>query len=185
MAGGRGRRPGGLARDAPRPHDGRAPHRTISPNSSARTPSAPTTPRPTRSACSIARCGRWDRSSSRPPTPIRCRREARSRSTATDFRRPSKRRSSPIRCITLERGEIAGLPPEDWESVIIATGPLTSPALAEAIGAPHRRGRARLLRRHRADRAPRFDRHGRRLDAVALRQGGAGRRRARPISTAR
>jgi methylenetetrahydrofolate--tRNA-(uracil-5-)-methyltransferase len=35
--------------------------------------------------------------------------------------------------ITLERGEIAGLPPEDWDSVIIATGPLTSPALAEAI----------------------------------------------------
>lgn len=35
--------------------------------------------------------------------------------------------------ITLERGEIAGLPPEDWDSVIIATGPLTSPALAEGI----------------------------------------------------
>ena len=36
--------------------------------------------------------------------------------------------------IQIERGEIAGLPPEDWDSVIIATGPLTSPALAEAIG---------------------------------------------------
>lgn len=35
--------------------------------------------------------------------------------------------------ITIQRGEIAGLPPEDWDSVIIATGPLTSPALAEAI----------------------------------------------------
>lgn len=35
--------------------------------------------------------------------------------------------------ITIERGEVAGLPPEDWDSVIIATGPLTSPALAEAI----------------------------------------------------
>jgi methylenetetrahydrofolate--tRNA-(uracil-5-)-methyltransferase len=35
--------------------------------------------------------------------------------------------------ITVERGEIAGLPPEDWDSVILATGPLTSPALAEAI----------------------------------------------------
>lgn len=35
--------------------------------------------------------------------------------------------------VTLARGEIAGLPPEDWDSVIIATGPLTSPALAEAI----------------------------------------------------
>jgi len=37
--------------------------------------------------------------------------------------------------VTLERGEIAGLPPEDWDNVIVATGPLTSPALAEAIGA--------------------------------------------------
>jgi len=36
--------------------------------------------------------------------------------------------------IEVERGEIAGLPPEDWDSAIIATGPLTSPALAEAIG---------------------------------------------------
>ena len=35
--------------------------------------------------------------------------------------------------ITIARGEIAGLPPEDWDSVIIATGPLTSPALATAI----------------------------------------------------
>ena len=35
--------------------------------------------------------------------------------------------------ITIERGEIAGLPPEDWDSVIIATGPLTSPPLAQAI----------------------------------------------------
>lgn len=35
--------------------------------------------------------------------------------------------------VTIERGEIAGLPPEEWSSVIIATGPLTSPALAEAI----------------------------------------------------
>ena len=35
--------------------------------------------------------------------------------------------------ITIDRAEIAGLPPADWSSVIIATGPLTSPALAEAI----------------------------------------------------
>ena len=35
--------------------------------------------------------------------------------------------------VTLEREEVAGLPPEDWDSVIVATGPLTSPALAEAI----------------------------------------------------
>src|SRR5690606_15988174 len=35
--------------------------------------------------------------------------------------------------VTLERGEVAGLPPADWDSVIVATGPLTSPALSEAI----------------------------------------------------
>jgi len=37
--------------------------------------------------------------------------------------------------ITLQREEIAGLPPEAWDNVIVATGPLTSPALAEAVGA--------------------------------------------------
>jgi methylenetetrahydrofolate--tRNA-(uracil-5-)-methyltransferase len=37
--------------------------------------------------------------------------------------------------ITIERGEIAGLPPAKWDKVIIATGPLTSPALAEGIRA--------------------------------------------------
>ena len=35
--------------------------------------------------------------------------------------------------IEIRRGEVPGLPPEDWDSVILATGPLTSPALAEAI----------------------------------------------------
>jgi len=35
--------------------------------------------------------------------------------------------------VTIAREEIAGLPPAAWDSVIIATGPLTSPALAEAI----------------------------------------------------
>jgi methylenetetrahydrofolate--tRNA-(uracil-5-)-methyltransferase len=35
--------------------------------------------------------------------------------------------------ITLERGEITALPPEDGRTTIIATGPLTSPALAEAV----------------------------------------------------
>lgn len=35
--------------------------------------------------------------------------------------------------VTLAREEIAGLPPADWDSVVVATGPLTSPALAEAI----------------------------------------------------
>lgn len=35
--------------------------------------------------------------------------------------------------IEIERSEIAGLPPADWTNVIVATGPLTSPALATAI----------------------------------------------------
>jgi len=35
--------------------------------------------------------------------------------------------------ISLERGEVAGAPPADWASVIVATGPLTSPALSQAI----------------------------------------------------
>jgi methylenetetrahydrofolate--tRNA-(uracil-5-)-methyltransferase len=35
--------------------------------------------------------------------------------------------------ISVARGEVAGLPPEDRDRVIVATGPLTSPALAEAI----------------------------------------------------
>jgi len=35
--------------------------------------------------------------------------------------------------VTTERGEVAGLPPSQWDSVIVATGPLTSPALSEAI----------------------------------------------------
>ena len=35
--------------------------------------------------------------------------------------------------ITIDRNEVAGLPPKDWSNVILATGPLTSPALAEGI----------------------------------------------------
>src|SRR5262249_10832657 len=38
------------------------------------------------------------------------------------------------RLITIRRGEIA-IPPEDWDQVIVATGPLTSPPLAAAIKA--------------------------------------------------
>src|SRR5215204_1023292 len=37
------------------------------------------------------------------------------------------------RLVDIRREEIAGLPPADWDSVIVATGPLTSPALASAI----------------------------------------------------
>ncbi len=35
--------------------------------------------------------------------------------------------------VEVSRGEIDGLPPEEWDSVIIATGPLTSSSLADAI----------------------------------------------------
>lgn len=35
--------------------------------------------------------------------------------------------------IRIERGEVAGLPPDEWGNVVIATGPLTSPALSAAI----------------------------------------------------
>ena len=38
--------------------------------------------------------------------------------------------------ITVRREEVAVLPPADWEQTIIATGPLTAPALAEAIRPP-------------------------------------------------
>ncbi len=35
--------------------------------------------------------------------------------------------------VTVERGEVTGLPPVDWKQVIIATGPLTSQSMAESI----------------------------------------------------
>jgi len=37
--------------------------------------------------------------------------------------------------IEIARGEIAGLPPAEWDNVIVATGPLTSAPLADAIRA--------------------------------------------------
>lgn len=35
--------------------------------------------------------------------------------------------------VEIRREEIGGLPPADWDKVIVATGPLTSPALASAV----------------------------------------------------
>ena len=35
--------------------------------------------------------------------------------------------------VTIDRTEVAGLPPPAWDNVIVATGPLTSPARSEAI----------------------------------------------------
>ncbi|MBS7695697.1 MULTISPECIES: methylenetetrahydrofolate--tRNA-(uracil(54)-C(5))-methyltransferase (FADH(2)-oxidizing) TrmFO [unclassified Chelatococcus] len=37
--------------------------------------------------------------------------------------------------VHIARAEVSGLPPEDWGETIIATGPLTSPSLADAIRA--------------------------------------------------
>jgi methylenetetrahydrofolate--tRNA-(uracil-5-)-methyltransferase len=37
--------------------------------------------------------------------------------------------------VTISREEVTALPPEDWGSVIVATGPLTSPQLGASIGA--------------------------------------------------
>ena len=39
------------------------------------------------------------------------------------------------RLVEIRREEVVGLPPVGWDEVIIATGPLTSPALAEALAA--------------------------------------------------
>ena len=43
------------------------------------------------------------------------------------------RRLSANPLITIARGEVEGLPPPEWQSVIIATGPLTAPSLSSAI----------------------------------------------------
>lgn len=43
------------------------------------------------------------------------------------------RRISENALISVDRAEVAGLPPEDWDSVIVATGPLTSAALSTAL----------------------------------------------------
>jgi methylenetetrahydrofolate--tRNA-(uracil-5-)-methyltransferase len=48
-------------------------------------------------------------------------------------------RANPL--IRFEPGEVAGLPPPDWGTTIVATGPLTSPALAASIQAATREDR--------------------------------------------
>ena len=35
--------------------------------------------------------------------------------------------------VTIDRNEVDGLPPKEWDSVIVATGPLSSPSLTKAI----------------------------------------------------
>ena len=86
-----------------------------------------------RSAFCTRKCDGSARSSCALPTPIRCRPAARSRSIAMNSPPPSPLALDQHPLIAIERAEIAGLPPADWDSVIVATGPLTSPALADAI----------------------------------------------------
>ena len=81
--------------------------------------------------------------------------------------------------IEIAREEIAGLPPADWDSVIVATGPLTSPALAHAIQALTGEAELAFFDAIAPDRASRDDRHVGVLASVALRQSGSGRRRRR------
>ena len=81
--------------------------------------------------------------------------------------------------VTLQREEVAGLPPADWEHTIIATGPLTSPALAEALA--QATGEESLAFFDAIAPIVHHEQHRPvdRLEAVALRQGGPGRRRRR------
>jgi methylenetetrahydrofolate--tRNA-(uracil-5-)-methyltransferase len=80
--------------------------------------------------------------------------------------------------IEISRGEVAGLPPADWSNVIVATGPLTSAPLADAIRELTDEN-ALAFFDDRADRASRIHRHVGGLVPVALRQGRPRRHRRR------
>jgi methylenetetrahydrofolate--tRNA-(uracil-5-)-methyltransferase len=81
--------------------------------------------------------------------------------------------------IAVERGEVAGLPPEDWDQVIVATGPLTSAALAEGVASLTGEGSlaffdaiAPIVHRHSIDMSlawmqSRYDKEGPGGDAAA------------------
>ncbi len=84
-------------------------------------------------------------------------------------------RGSASRDRGIERDEVTGIPTPS----IIATGPLTSDALAASLQTTTRRRCARVLRRYRAHRGGRVDRRVHRLPRVALRQGDDGRGRGR------
>ena len=74
--------------------------------------------------------------------------------------------------IEIERGEVAGLPPEDWGNAIVATGPLTSPPLAEAIRALTGEESLAFFDAIAPIVYPRIDRFRHRLVPEPLRQGG-------------
>ena len=71
--------------------------------------------------------------------------------------------------IELRRDEIEGLPPDTWDNVIIATGPLTSPSLAAALGALTGERESCFFRCDCPGRSPRVDRHGQSVVPIALR----------------
>ena len=112
----------------------------------------------------------------------RARRAARSPSIATCSRPRCTSASRRIRASSVVREEVTTLPSPG----IVATGPLTSDALADGDPRATRRRVARVLRRDRADRLGRVDRRRRRLPRVALRARRWQERRARArTSTAR
>ncbi len=76
--------------------------------------------------------------------------------------------------ITVVREEVQGLPPADWGLTIFATGSAHLRLTRRGDPGGDRRGFARLLRCHRADRPPRVHQHGYLLVPVALRQGRPG-----------
>ena len=110
----------------------------------------------------------------------RCPAVTRSRSIAmfspAKFRAPS----SKIRRIELRREEVTSIPGD--AITIVATGPLTSGALADEIGTHHRRRSAVLLRLHQPDRRRRLHRSHHRLPRFALRQVARWHRRLSELS---
>ncbi len=81
--------------------------------------------------------------------------------------------------IELRRAEIAGLPPAEWDNVIVATGPLTSAPLAEAIRDLTDENALAFFDAIAPDRASRFHRHVGGVVSVALRQDRPRRHRRR------
>jgi methylenetetrahydrofolate--tRNA-(uracil-5-)-methyltransferase len=86
--------------------------------------------------------------------------------------------------VTIARGEVAGLPPEEWSSVIVATGPLTSPALAQAVLTLTGEKELAFFDAIAPIVYPRIHQHGRGLVPVPLRQGRGPAAPARTTSTA-
>ena len=167
----------GLAR-APQRNARRRRHRrrrtrpTASPKWSARTASAPTMPSTMRSACSTRKCATLGslimRAADQHRVPAGSALAVDREAFAAEVTRAHRPRI-PISTIVRER--VDALPDHP---TIVATGPLTGSGARRSDRRRDRRGRPRLLRRHRPDRPPRQHRHGRLLDGRALGQGRQG-----------